>query len=315
MSPANRPFNYGGQAVMEGVRMRGERDWAVVVRAPSGEIVIQRQALPPAVYRSRVLKWPFLRGLVMLWDSMGLGLRALMWSADVALGEESDVRFNGPLAWGTIAASLLLGVGLFMVVPMILVSLVDRYIASALWSNLAEGILRLALFVGYLVAIGFMPDIRRVFAYHGAEHKTINAYEGAALLDAESVSGYSRAHVRCGTGFLLTVLIVFVLVATLMGRPPLLLRLASRVLLIPIVAGISYELLKVSARFYGRSGLVRLLMAPGLILQRLTTREPEPAMLEVSIAALRQVLESEGLAVPSRAVAEVPGVAPAEQRA
>ncbi|NLD72638.1 MAG: DUF1385 domain-containing protein [Chloroflexi bacterium] len=312
MSPPNKTFNYGGQAIMEGVMMRGEHDWAACVRAPSGEIVVQRQALPQAVYRSKILKWPFLRGLVMLWDSLGLGLRALLWSADVALDEEEEVHFTGPLAWGTVGVSLVLGIGLFMLLPMLLVSLIDRYIASALWSNLAEGALRLALFTGYLLAIGQMPDIRRVFAYHGAEHKTINAYEAGAPLEPESVARYSRAHVRCGTGFLLIVLLVFVVLATLMGRPPFLLRLLSRVVLIPVVAGISYELLKLSAKYYGRSAVVRALVAPGLLLQRLTTREPDLPMLEVAIAALNQVLESEGLAVAAEPVTVAPAPAPAD---
>jgi len=288
-------FNYGGQAVMEGVMMRGEREWAVCVRHPSGGLVVHREPLPKAIYRSRVLRWPFFRGLTMLWDSLGLGLRALTWSADVALSEEEDVHFSGPLAWTTIFVSLAFGIGLFFLLPMFLVSLVDRHVSSALWSNLAEGVVRLGLFLLYLWLIGLMPDIRRVFAYHGAEHKTINAYErGAPLVPAE-VARYTRAHIRCGTGFLLIVLIVFVLIATMIGRPPLLLRLLSRIVLIPIVAGISYELLKLSARYYEKSALVRALVAPGLGLQQLTTREPEPEMLEVSIRALQEVLHSEGL--------------------
>jgi len=288
-------FNYGGQAVMEGVMMRGEREWAVCVRHPSGGLVVHREPLPKAIYRSRVLRWPFFRGLTMLWDSLGLGLRALTWSADVALSEEEDVHFSGPLAWTTIFVSLAFGIGLFFLLPMFLVSLVDRHVSSALWSNLAEGVVRLGLFLLYLWLIGLMPDIRRVFAYHGAEHKTINAYErGAPLVPAE-VARYTRAHIRCGTGFLLIVLIVFVLIATMIGRPPLLLRLLSRLVLIPIVAGISYELLKLSARYYEKSAVVRALVAPGLGLQQLTTREPEPEMLEVSIRALQEVLHSEGL--------------------
>lgn len=288
-------FNYGGQAVMEGVMMRGEREWAVCVRHPSGGLVVHREPLPKAIYRSRVLRWPFFRGLTMLWDSLGLGLRALTWSADVALSEEEDVHFSGPLAWTTIFVSLAFGIGLFFLLPMFLVSLVDRHVSSALWSNLAEGVVRLGLFLLYLWLIGLMPDIRRVFAYHGAEHKTINAYEhGAPLVPAE-VARYTRAHIRCGTGFLLIVLIVFVLIATMIGRPPLLLRLLSRIVLIPIVAGISYELLKLSARYYEKSAVVRALVAPGLGLQQLTTREPEPEMLEVSIRALQEVLHSEGL--------------------
>ncbi|MBC7256303.1 MAG: DUF1385 domain-containing protein [Chloroflexi bacterium] len=288
-------LNYGGQAVMEGVMMRGEREWAVCVRAPSGEIVTHREALPAAVYRSRWSRLPFLRGLVLLWDALGLGVRALMWSADVALGEQEDVRLQGPVGWATLAASLAFGIGLFFLLPMFLVSLLDRAIPSAFWSNVAEGALRLALFVGYLWAIGQMPDIRRVFAYHGAEHKTINAYEAGAPLEPQAVTRFPRAHTRCGTGFLLLVIVLFVLVATLMGRPPLLLRIASRVVLIPLVAGLSYEVIRLSARYYGRSALVRWVMAPGLALQRLTTREPDAAMLEVSIHALKQVLEAEGL--------------------
>jgi uncharacterized protein YqhQ len=287
-------LNYGGQAVMEGVMMRGAQEWAVSVRAPSGQIVQQHQALPKS-YRSRWLKLPFLRGLISLADSMGIGMRALMWSSDVALGEDEDVRFTGPLAWGTVALSLAFGVGLFFLLPLFLTSLVDRYIASGFLSNLVEGTLRLSIFVLYLVLISLMPDIRRVFAYHGAEHKTINAYEAGAALTPESVGGYSRVHTRCGTGFMLLVLVIFVLISTLMGRPPIALRLLSRVVLIPVVSGIAYEIIRFSARTYGRSALVRVIMAPGLALQQLTTREPSPDMLEVAIHALKRVLVSEGL--------------------
>ena len=291
------PLNYGGQAVMEGVMMRGEQDWAVCVRDPSGELLVHREPLPKAIYRSRVLKWPFLRGLTMLWDSLGLGLRALTWSADVALSEEEDVSFSGPLAWGTIFISLAAGIALFFLLPMFLVSLVDRYIASDLWSNLAEGVVRLTLFVGYLWGIGFIPDIRRVFAYHGAEHKTINAYEHGAALEPEIVATYTRAHTRCGTGFLLIILVLFVIIATLMGRPSLAWRLLSRIVLIPVVAGIGYEVLKLTSKYYEKSAVIRAIVAPNLALQRLTTREPDESMLEVSIRALKEILDSEELAV------------------
>jgi len=292
-------LNYGGQAVIEGVMMRGEREYAVCVRNPAGQIVTHQAPLPPAVYRSRILKWPFLRGLVMLWDSLGLGLRALTWSADVALGaegQEQQASFSGALGWGTIALALLFGVGLFFLLPMFLVSLVDRHLSSSLLSNLVEGLVRLGLFLAYLWAIGFMPDIRRVFAYHGAEHKTINAYEHGAALTPAGVRPYPRAHTRCGTAFLLIVLVIFVILSTLMGRPPLLWRILSRIILIPIVAGVAYEVLKLTAKYYERSAWVRLLVAPSLALQSLTTREPSAEMLEVSIAALCQILRSEGLA-------------------
>jgi uncharacterized protein YqhQ len=302
-------LNYGGQAVMEGVMMRGEQEWAVSVRAPGGAIVQQRQALP-ASYRSRWLKLPFLRGLISLADSLGIGMRALMWSGDVALGEDEEVRLSGPLAWGTVALALAFGIGLFFLLPTFLTSLTDRFIASSFLSNLVEGSIRLAIFITYIAVIGLMPDIRRVFAYHGAEHKTINAYESGADLTPEAVNAYSRVHTRCGTGFMLLVMVIFVLVSTLLGRPSLPLRIASRIVLIPVVSGIAYEVVKFSARNYARSGLVRAVMAPGLALQRLTTREPSTDMLEVAIASLKAVLSAEGL-LPGDAQVASPGASEA----
>lgn len=290
-------LDYGGQAVMEGVMMRGVHEWAVSVRAPSGEIVMRHEALP-RTYRSKLFRLPFVRGLISLWDALGLGLRALIWSSDVALGEEEDVSFSGPLAWGTVAFSLAFGIGLFFLLPMFLTTIIDRYIPSGVLSNLVEGSMRLGIFVAYLLIIGLMPDIQRVFAYHGAEHKTINAYEDGARLDSSTVAGYSRVHTRCGTGFMLVVLVIFVIVATLMGRPPFVVRLLSRIILIPIVAGVSYEIIKLSARAYNDSHAVRWVMAPGLALQQLTTREPTEEMLDVAIHALRQVLVAEGLSEP-----------------
>jgi len=297
-------LNYGGQAVIEGVMMRGAHDWAIAVRAPSNEVVVQRAPLTDIVYRAPALKLPFLRGLVTLWDSLGLGLRALMFSADVALQNpegEQQAKLTGPLAWGTIALSLALGVGLFFLLPTFLIGLLDKAIASNVLSNLAEGVARLGIVVGYLALIGLMPDIRRVFAYHGAEHKTINAYEHGAPLEPKSVAAYPRAHTRCGTGFLLIVLIIFVILSTFIGRPPFWIRLLSRIVLIPIVAGISYEVLKLTARYYDRSALVRALVAPNLALQSLTTREPDEAMLEVSIRALKEILASEEANAPTPA--------------
>lgn len=307
-------LNYGGQAVIEGVMMRGAREWAVAVRAPSGEIVVRRAPLTDAVYHSKALKLPFLRGLVMLWDSLGLGMRALLFSGDVAMQEEDgsqQASLSGPLAWGTIALALVLGIGLFFLLPTLLISLLDRAISSNLLSILAEGLVRLGIFVGYLALVGLMPDIRRVFGYHGAEHKTINAYEHGAPLTPQSVAAYPRAHTRCGTGFLLIVLVIFVLVSLVIGRPPFWLRLLSRLVLVPVVAGISYEVLKLTARYYERSALVRILVAPNLALQRLTTREPDEAMLEVAIRALQEILASEGLADQSAAEPVTPADAPA----
>lgn len=294
-------FDYGGQAVIEGVMMRGESACAVAVRTPEGQIRIHQEPLNPAIYRSNLLKLPVLRGLKMLWDSLGLGMKALLWSADVAVGDEQEgVRFSGPVAWGTVAISLAFGIGLFFLLPAFLTGLIDRAISSSLLSNLLEGLVRLVIVIGYLWLVGLMPDIRRVFGYHGAEHKTINAYEAGAELEPASVARYSTAHTRCGTGFLLVVVVIFILLSTLFGRPPLLLRLLTRLILIPIVAGIAYEWIKFSAHHYQQSALIRALAAPGLALQKLTTRQPEPVMLEVAIAALKVVLESQAQAPVSQ---------------
>lgn len=294
-------FDYGGQAVIEGVMMRGESACAVAVRTPEGQIRIHQEPLNPAIYRSNLLKLPVLRGLKMLWDSLGLGMKALLWSADVAVGDEQEgVRFSGPVAWGTVAISLAFGIGLFFLLPAFLTGLIDRAISSSLLSNLLEGLVRLVIVIGYLWLVGLMHDIRRVFGYHGAEHKTINAYEAGAELEPASVARYSTAHTRCGTGFLLVVVVIFILLSTLFGRPPLLLRLLTRLILIPIVAGIAYEWIKFSAHHYQQSALIRALAAPGLALQKLTTRQPEPAMLEVAIAALKVVLESQAQAPVSQ---------------
>jgi uncharacterized protein YqhQ len=281
-------FHYGGQAVIEGVMIRGARNMAVAVRKPSGEILVHGEVLPRGIYDSALGRLPLVRGLTMLWDTLVLGTRSLMFSADAALADE-DVQFGGPLMWGTLLASLLIGVGLFVLLPMLLVGLVDRYIKVALLSNLVEGLIRLLLFLAYLLAIRRLPDIRRVFAYHGAEHKTVNAYEAGVQLTPQEVKRFSTAHTRCGTSFLLIVLVLFVLLSSLLGRPPLVWRLLSRLVLVPLVAALAYEFIKFTARHDGHF-LIRLLTAPGLWLQRLTTQEPDDSMLEVSIAALQRVL-------------------------
>jgi uncharacterized protein YqhQ len=285
-------FSYGGQAVMEGVMMRGSKAMAVAVRQPDGEIVIHTEPLNSAIYAGRISKVPFLRALTSLWDVLVLGIRTLMFSAEVALSEEEDIEFNGPIAWGTIAISFAVGIGLFFVGPLLLVGLIDRYIESSFVSNVIEGVIRMTVFVAYIWLIGLMPDIRRVFAYHGAEHKTINAYEQGAELTIEEVARHSTAHYRCGTAFLLSVMVISILIFALLGRPPMALRILSRIVLIPVVAGVAYEYIKLTNR-YRHTPFVRTIAAPNLALQKLTTREPDPPMLEVSIAALKRVLETE----------------------
>lgn len=287
-------FNYGGQAVIEGVMMRGSKAMAVAVRRPDGGIEVHSEPLTSRIYTSRWGKLPFVRGLAVLWDALGLGIRALLFSADVAVAEEEDVEFSGAVAWGTVAVSLVLGIGLFFVVPLLLVGFVDRWIASDFVSNIVEGVIRLAIFLAYIIAVGRMDDIRRVFAYHGAEHKTINAYEADADLTPDAVGKYSTLHPRCGTGFLLVVMVVSIFVFSLLGRPSLIPRIISRVVLIPVIAGISYEIIRFGARYYGNR-LVRAVLSPSLALQRLTTNEPTPDMLEVAIVAFQRVLVTEGL--------------------
>ena len=285
-------FNYGGQAVIEGVMMRGATRMAIAVRDPTGNIVVHSEPLNPKIYAGRISKLPFLRALTALWDALVLGIRGLLFSADVALGEEGG-DFAGPVAWGTVALSLTLAVAIFLVAPLLLVRLLDRYIASSLASNVVEGLIRLAFLLLYIYAIGFIPDIKRVFAYHGAEHKTINAFEDGAELTPAAVRTYSTAHPRCGTGFLLVFAVVAIFVFSLLGRPALWLRILSRIALIPVIAGISYELIKFAAA-HRHNPLVRtLILAPSLALQGLTTRQPDDSMLEVAIAALKQVLSTD----------------------
>ena len=288
---------------MEGVMMRGSKGMAVAVRQPDGEIALHTETLNPGIYTGTVSKIPFVRALTSLWDVLVLGIRTLMYSAEVALGPEEEVEFSGPIAWGTVIVSFAVGIGLFFVGPLLLVGLIDRYIESAFLSNIIEGIIRMIVFVAYIWLIGRVPDIRRVFAYHGAEHKTINAYEAGAELTPEEVANYSTAHYRCGTAFLLSVMVISILVFALLGRPPMLLRILSRIVLIPVVAGVAYEYIKFTNR-YRENRFIRAIAAPNLALQRLTTREPDLSMLEVSITALKRVLEmEEGEASPESASA------------
>ncbi len=285
---SDQKFNYGGQAVIEGVMMRGERNMAVAIREPSGKIVIHSEPLKGRIYTSRIWRLPFVRGLTMLWDALVLGIRSLAFSAQVA--SEGEVEFSGPMTWGILAISLVLAIGFFFLVPLLLVSLLDRYISSPLAINFIEGVIRLLFLLAYIYAVGFVPDIRRVFAYHGAEHKTINAYEDGAELTPAVVRAYSTAHPRCGTAFLLVVAVIAVLLFALLGRPVMWLRILSRIVLIPVIAGISYELIKFSAT-HRHNPLVRILiLEPSLALQGLTTRQPDDSMLEVAIAALERVL-------------------------
>lgn len=272
--------------------MRGKSSAAMAVRAPDNEIVTHQEKLS-GLYTSKIAKIPFLRGLIVLWDSLGLGMRYLTLSANVQTGE--DEKLEGPALYLTLGLSLLIGIGLFFLLPAFISGLLVRYAGLSTWiSNLFEGLLRLILLIGYLVLIGNIPDIRRVFMYHGAEHKTINAYEDGADLTPENVMPYSVQHTRCGTSFILTLVLLSILIFSLFGPMALHWRLLSRLLMIPVLAGISYEYIHFLSKRMD-SPLVKLMVKPNLALQQLTTREPTIDMIEVSIKAfnLMQDLESE----------------------
>ena len=292
--PTEKLPTYGGQAVLEGVMMRGVQTMAIAVRAPDQQIILHSQPLD-AQRRGRLMRIPFVRGLVGLWDALALGWKSLSFSASIASGEQ--VKFEGPLAWVTMAISLTLGVGLFFLAPAALSQLVERVLGINPWfGSLLEGLVRLGLIAGYLWLIGFLPDVHRLFGYHGAEHKTINAFEAGAELTPASVVRFPLEHPRCGTAFLLTVVVFSILLFALLGPMPVWARLLSRVLLIPVVAGLAFEYLRFTARHI-TNPLVKLLVVPNLALQRLTTREPDARMLEVAIAAFNAMREKENVTV------------------
>lgn len=285
---------YGGQALIEGVLMRGSHVAAIAMRAPDQQIVVQTEKLG-AIYRSRIARIPFLRGLVLLWDALGLGMRALTTSANMQTGE--DEKLEGASLYLTIGLSLTIGVVFFFLAPAWAGQLLERYLHwSAWWGNLAEGVIRLGLMVGYIWGVGKMADIARVFGYHGAEHKTINAFEAGAELTPENVAKFSLEHPRCGTSFLLTLVVLSVLLFSVFGPLPMAWRLISRVLLLPVLAGVAYEYVRWTAARMNKTW-VRWIVKPNLALQRLTTREPTLEMLEVAIASFNRMYAEENGAV------------------
>jgi len=319
-------FYYGGQAVMEGVMMRGQRHMAVAVRAPGGKIVVHEEPLNSAIYRNPSMKLPFLRGLVALWDALGLGMKALMFSANVALEEAGEgltaddrppttdhpvitnqepqpasQKSLGAAAGVSVAISLVVMVGVFFVLPVLAAQLITSIVRSdsTILSNVIEGVIRLGLFLGYIWVVGFIPDMRRVFGYHGAEHKTINAYEAGVELTPKNVQAFTLLNPRCGTTFLLIVLVLATVLFVAISKLPFPLMVLSRIVLVPVVAAISYEFIRLMANLYGHP-LVRTIMAPGLALQKMTTRPPDLSMIEVGIAALSAVLAADGVPVSAQ---------------
>jgi uncharacterized protein YqhQ len=283
----------GGQAVLEGVMMRGVSVWAVACRTPEGEIQITSEPIVSWAKRSRILRLPVIRGVVALAESLKIGFRALAISANAQLADEEEPQEIGGFTWGlTIFFSLLLAVGLFFVIPVGATSLIKDWLGSARLFWLVEGVLRTAIFIGYLALISKLPDLRRVFQYHGAEHKTISTFEAGDELTPANARRYSRLHPRCGTSFLLIVMVLAIFVFAPIGLPAWYWLVLSRILGIPLIAGLSYEVIKWAGKNRNKRW-VRALMWPGLMLQNLTTREPDDDQLEVAIQSLKAVLAVE----------------------
>ncbi|MFH1428221.1 MAG: DUF1385 domain-containing protein [Candidatus Margulisiibacteriota bacterium] len=278
----------GGQAVIEGVMMRHSNKIATAVRNPQKEIIIDEQDYIPITKRFKILGLPFIRGFVNLADMMRIGIKTLMFSADIALAEENKTqnKFELPI---TIITSIGFALLLFVVFPAFCFSILKQYIASTLLLNLVEGCIRMGVFLVFLLSTLFMEDMRRVFMYHGAEHKTVYAWENGQELTIENIKKYSTRHPRCGTSFLLVVMVISVLTFALLGRPDFLHRVLYKILLLPVVSGISYEILRFSGK-YRHWKWVQAISWPGLLLQKITTREPTDDQIEVAIEAMKRVI-------------------------
>ncbi len=323
-------ISYGGQAVMEGVMMRSRRRMAVAVRHPAGHIVVKAEDIVPGRFVRLLRRAPVLRGVAVLWDVLALGMRTLAFSANISLedasgespatngrtddqaadqsnqspeggdepgdGQSDETPEEGEgsdwAVWGMLAFGGIFGIALFFVLPLLITSFTDPLVESDFVSNLVEGVIRLGFFIAYLYLIGRLEDIRRTFQYHGAEHMTVNALERGQELTVDNVMGNSLSHPRCGTNFLLVIVVMSVFVFAFLGRPDLLLRIGSRVVLIPLVAGVAFEIIKVLSTNLDNP-FARLLLRPGLLLQRLTTRAPTPDQVEVAITAMGEVLKTE----------------------
>jgi uncharacterized protein YqhQ len=303
-----REHYYGGQAVLEGVMMRGREHWAIAVRKPDGDLHLEGHGIDSVAKRFRVLRWPGLRGVIALGQALAIGVKALTISANQSAEEEEKLTPRQMALSMTVA--FIIFIGIFIVFPAVVSNFAKRRVTGVLL-NVGEGVFRVLLFLGYLWLIGRMKEIRRVFQYHGAEHKTIAAYEHDDRLEPGSVDRYSTLHVRCGTNFLLIVMILTIFVFTLFGTPTLVWRIGSRLIAIPIIAGLAFELLRLGARFH-RNPVMRGLMAPGLWLQKITTKPPTDDQIEVAIAAFHEVRHMEGAAAEG-APAESPAPPPAPE--
>ena len=297
-----QPYFYGGQAVIEGVMIRGQRFFSLAVRRMNGSIYHSAEPLS-SIYTGRMRLIPLARGIVVLIETLTLGFKVLTRSANIALEDKTDgetEEISGWLLFTTLSTSLAIGIGLFFLLPLFAARSLDPILDSWIGaragadfiSNILEGLLRLGLLIGYITAIGMQKDVRRVFAYHGAEHMTIHAFEHGLPLEVAKVRPFPTAHPRCGTAFLLTVAIVSILIFAILGRPDIQWAILSRIVLIPIIAGISYEILRYSGA-HSKTPLATALSAPGMLLQRLTTRRPDDSQIEVAIQAMKVALAAD----------------------
>jgi uncharacterized protein YqhQ len=300
---AGKAHYYGGQAIIEGVMMRGRDHWAVAVRRPDESIHVESHEIKTIASRVRIFRWPFLRGVIALGQALTIGLRALTISANQSVEEENQLS-TGQMAV-TMSFAFVIFTVVFIIGPFLGFHLLHNAVSSGVERNLLEGLVRVLLFLGYIALIGRLKEIRRVFQYHGAEHKTIAAYEHDDELVPDEVDKYSTLHVRCGTNFLLIVMVLAILVYAFFPAKGILWGILSRVIAIPIIAGISFEMLRLGARFTD-SKIMRALMTPGLWLQKITTKPPDHAQIEVAIASFKEVLKREADPTLADGVAAVP---------
>ena len=290
-------YTYGGQALIEGVLMRGRDAIAVALRHPDGHIVYATERLDSGFHGTRWSKWPLIRGLVVLYETLIVGTRWLVRSANVQ-AEEDGVELGKGSVVLMLGLTLIAGVGIFFLLPLLIASVTTANIQNGLAQHLVEGLVRVVIFLGYLLLIGRTPDIRRVFQYHGAEHMTIHALEAGDPLTVAAVRKYPTAHQRCGTEFLVVVIMLSIIAFSLVGRQEPIVMVGSRILLIPVIAAIGYELLRFGAR-NRRNGLVKVLLYPGLLVQMITTKRPTDDMIEVAIVSMEEALVADGESVPA----------------
>jgi len=290
MPEANERYQVGGQAVIEGVMMRSKHFWALAVRKPDRTIYTKLFNDVSLTNKNKVLGFIFIRGIIALIESMTLGFKALSYSINESTGEE--IKFSKREMTISVIIAVVFAVGVFFILPTIIGRSFSEFFPNAIVYNLLEGLIRIGFFLIYILLVSQVKDIKRIWQYHGAEHKTIQAYENDEELKPEIVRKYSTMHVRCGTSFLLIVMIVAILIFALLGKQPMIWRIISRILLIPVIAGISYELIRLAGKF-SKYKVVNILFYPGLLLQKITTKEPDNDQIEVAISSFKKVIEAE----------------------